>query len=70
MRQEGKRRVEEMLVAASGSAAARDQAPVLADFVLAAIDGAFIAHHEDGRVDMHVLLDQLSRAIVALLDTD
>jgi hypothetical protein len=63
-------RIEEMLVAAMGerdTRAARRTARELTDFVLAAIDGAFIASLEDRRVELRILIDQLSRAVGALL---
>jgi AcrR family transcriptional regulator len=65
-----RRRIEDMLVAAMGgrdTRAARRKARGLTAFVLASIDGAFIASLEDRRFELGVVLEQLSRALGALL---
>lgn len=70
VRRRGRERIQEMLLAAlSGrdKRSARRTAAAATDFVLAAIDGAFIAHHEDSRIDLHDMLAQLALAIEALL---
>lgn len=70
VRHEARKRIETMIVDAYGAADARPARRLgrqLASFVLATIDGAFIAHRGEREVDMHALLEQLSRAIDLLV---
>lgn len=67
VRRTARERIEAMLAVAGGPSLAPQATSGLADFVLAAIDGAFIGHLERRTVDLHVLLAQLSRAISALV---
>jgi AcrR family transcriptional regulator len=62
LRSEARDRIEAMLVAAGAGRQARRLIP----FVLAMIDGAFVARVEDPDVDLHQLFEQLSGAITAL----
>jgi AcrR family transcriptional regulator len=71
LRGRGRERAEEMLVAAGGGGlSARWSTRELGSFALAAIDGAFIAHHEDPEVDLFNLLRQLAAALVVLMDPE
>jgi AcrR family transcriptional regulator len=69
VRDQARARIETMLVAAvDGSGASADaRARSLTSFVLATIDGAFIARHENPEVDLHVVLGQLGAALDGLL---
>lgn len=70
VRSSARERIEAMLLAASGerdTRAARRSARHLVAFVLAAIDGAFIARLENPSVDLRAALEQLGRAVEALL---
>jgi AcrR family transcriptional regulator len=70
VRREARQRVEAMIVDAYGAEdprTARRRARQLANFVLATIDGAFIAHRGERDVDLQAVIEQLSRAIDALM---
>lgn len=69
LRRRGRERVEAILIAAGpGTSSARRRARRLSRLALATIDGAFIAHQEDSRVDLRELLGELGLALVALMD--
>jgi AcrR family transcriptional regulator len=70
VRLEARQRIEAMIVEAYDDRDARSTrraARHMTDFVLASIDGAFIAHRGERDIDLYAQFEQLSRAIDALI---